>query len=378
MKVLHVMRTYGVHGGEQQLAQLFALKSKSVTQELFAFIYREPVCARFFSLRAPALVQRVLFGQGVRTGSAWFEFLLLLPVLPALQWRLWRLVAQERAQVVVVHGFQAALVAWPTAMLSRPTKWAYVHRTTKARSRFDPVFRLLYHPFDAVAGNSKSVTASLESFTGRGKLVALDNGIDLERFDACAAEAPAAALPQAPGKVIVNVGRLLPKKGHALLVEGFANLVRSHPDLALWIVGDGVERAEIERRIAALGLGTRVHLLGHRHDVPAVLAHADVFVNASIWEGMSNAVLEGMAARLPSVVVDAPGVSECHINGQTGLVVRCDASALAAGLERVLADPQAAVRMANAARARVEAQYSMEANRGRYDALFTRLVENSN
>ena len=378
MKVLHVMRTYGVHGGEQQLAQLFALGSKFVTQELFAFIYRDPVCARFFALCAPALVQRVLFGQGARTGSAWFEFLLLLPVLPALQWRLWRLVAQERPQVVVVHGFQAALVAWPTAMLSRRTKWAYVHRTTKARSRFDTVFRLLYHPFDAVAGNSKSVTASLESFTGRGKLVALDNGIDLERFDARAAEAPAAALPQAPGKVIVNVGRLLPQKGHALLVEGFANLVRSHPDLALWIVGDGVERAEIERRIAALGLGTRVHLLGHRHDVPAVLAHADVFVNASIWEGMSNAVLEGMAARLPSVVVDAPGVSECHVNGQTGLVVRCDASALAAGLERVLANPQAAVRMANAARARVEAQYSMEANRARYNALITRLVENSN
>jgi len=377
LKILHMMRTYGVHGGEQQLSQLFALAARPATQEIFAFIYRDPVCARFFAERAPALVQRVLLGQPAQTGSAWSEFLLLLPRLPVLQWRLWRLAAQERPKVCVVHGCQAALVAWPTAMLLRTTRWVYVHRTTKTRTRVASVFRLLYRPFDAVAGNSLSVTASLAPFAESSKLVALENGIDLDRFDARAAVAPAATLPQAPGKVVVCVGRLLPQKGHVLLIESFARLVQSHPLLSLWIVGDGQERAAIEKHIAAHDLGTRVHLLGYRHDVPAVLARADVFVNASVWEGMSNAVLEGMAASLPSVVVDAPGVTECHVSGQTGLVVQRDATALAAGLERVLAEPEAALRMANAARAHVEVQYSMEASRARYDALFTRLVGNS-
>lgn len=378
MKILHMMRTYGVHGGEQQLSQLFALADPSATQEIFAFIYRDPVCARFFAERAPALVQRVLLGESVQTGSAWSEFLLLLPRLPILQWRFWRLVTQEEPHVCVVHGFQAALVAWPTAMLLRNTRWVYVHRTTKTRTRVATVFRLLYRPFDAVAGNSHSVTASLAPFSERGKLVALDNGIDLARFDERFLAPPAAELPKAPGKVVVSVGRLLPQKGHALLIASFAKLVQSHPLLSLWIVGDGQERTAIEKHIAAHDLDTRVHLLGYRHDVPAVLARADVFVNASAWEGMSNAVLEGMAARLPSVVVDAPGVTGCHVSGQTGLVVQRDASALAAGLERVLAEPEAAMRMANAARAHVEMQYSMEANRARYDALFTRLAGYSN
>jgi glycosyltransferase involved in cell wall biosynthesis len=373
-----MMRTYGVHGGEQQLSQLFALPSHSAAQESFAFIYRDSVCALLFAERAPRLVQRVLLQPPAKTGSAWAEFLLLLPRLPILQWRFWRLIMQEKPQVCLAHGFQAALVAWPAVVLHRTTKWVYVHRTTKARTHLAPIFRLIYRPFNAVAGNSQSVTASLAPFTQLSKLVSLDNGIDLARFDERFVAVPAASLPKAAGKVIVSVGRLLPKKGHALLIESFATLVKSHPLISLWIVGDGEERTAVEALIAVYGLTACVHLLGYRRDVPAVLAHADVFVNTSAWEGMSNAVLEGMAARLPSVVVDAPGVTECHISGQTGLVVQRDAIALAKALERVLTEPEEAMRMASAARSHVEARYTMEASRARYDALFSQLVGGSN
>lgn len=378
MKILHVMRTYGVHGGEQQLSQLFSLGAQSSIRETFVFLFHDPLCAHFFAERAPRLGQQVLLRRPARTGAAWFEFMRLLPRLPLLQSRFWRLITRERPQVCVAHGFQAALVAWPAAMLRRRIRWVYVHRTTKASVRIRSVFQLLYRPFDAVAGNSQSVTASLAPFTESEKLVALDNGIDIRRFDARAMSTPDALLPDSPGKVVVSVGRLLPQKGHALLIDAFAIAAQSHPLISLWIVGDGQERAELARRIAATGLGSRVYLLGYRRDVPAVLARADVFVNTSVWEGLSNAVLEGMAARLPSVVVDAPGVTECHVNGQTGLVVESKAEALAAALICLLTEHETAARMAAAARTHVERQYSMEANRARYDALFSKLTGSSN
>jgi glycosyltransferase involved in cell wall biosynthesis len=101
---------------------------------------------------------------------------------------------------------------------------------------------------------------------------------------------------------------------------------------------------------------------------------ADIFVNASTLEGMSNAVLEGMAAGLPSVVVDAPGVTECHVDGITGFVVRHNAQELATGIAKLLGDPGLSQRMGDAALLHVHTQYSMEACRKRYLALFGRLT----
>ncbi|EKV25909.1 glycosyl transferase, group 1 [Caenispirillum salinarum AK4] len=159
-----------------------------------------------------------------------------------------------------------------------------------------------------------------------------------------------------------------------MLIDAFAQVADRFPAAALWIAGDGPEAEALKAHVQARNLEGRVHLLGRRNDVPAVLAAADVFANASSWEGMSNAVLEGMAAGLPAVVADAPGVTECHEDGVTGLVVRRDARALADGLARLLADADLRARMGAAARERVRTCYSMEANRQRYLDLFDKLT----
>jgi glycosyltransferase involved in cell wall biosynthesis len=274
----------------------------------------------------------------------------------------------------MVHGFQGALVAWPAAILCRDVRWGYVHRITKSATGSNPLFRLIYRPFVAMAGNSRAVTASLAPLTTSDRLVTLDNGLDLRRFEVRAAAGVEAPLPLSNGPVLAAVGRLLPHKGQSILIDAFDRIADSFGDASLWIVGDGTEMENLRRRAAASPAAGRIHLLGRREDVPALLARADVFVNASSWEGMSNAVLEGMAAGLPAVVADAPGVTECHIDGVTGFVVARDADSLAASIARLLSDPELRQRMGTAARAHARERYSMEASRLRYLALFGRMT----
>jgi glycosyltransferase involved in cell wall biosynthesis len=374
LSVVHMMRTYGAHGGEQQLSQYFSAEPRGAVRETFVFPYRDPECSHLFRERAPQLEQLELWRHARKTGTAWFELATLLPLLPLLQARFLSYMRRQRPAVCIVHGFQAALVAWPAAMLLRAIRWGYVHHITKSSLGSNPLFRLIYRPFTVVAGNSEAVTASLAKLTAPERLMTLDNGLDWRGFEARLKAGPQAPLPAVSGPVIVSVGRLLPHKGQALLLDAFSRIAARHPGAALWIVGDGPEMHALRQRTAGLAAADRIRLLGRRGDVPAILACATIFVNASSWEGMSNAVLEGMAAGLPSVIADAPGVSECHVNGETGLVVARDAAALAAGLDRLLADPELRAGMGKAARHRVRFRYSMEANRRRYLELFAKLT----
>ncbi len=364
------MRTYGKHGGEQQLSQLFGANQRAELEETFAFVFKDPECATLFAQRAPQLEQVVLWSRPQPTGSAWRELLRLIPRLPLLQWRYFRLVAGIRPNVCVVHGFQAALVAWPTACWKRGVSHAYVHRITKRASRVALALRALYLPFRVVAGNSSAVMQSLAPYANARKLIALDNGIDLEKFDQRRGGLSAGEVLPDNADVVISVGRLLPYKGQDLLIDAVASLLPVYPRLSLWIVGAGASRDGLERQVRSLGIQAHVVFLGQRSDVPALLGRARLFANASSWEGMSNAVLEGMASGLPSVVADAPGVSECHIDGETGLVVERSAQALAAAMAQLLTERERAQAMGRAARRRVQSVYSIEASRRRYDALY--------
>ena len=374
LPVMHLMRTYGAHGGEQQLAQYFGAEPRGDVSETFVFVYRDTECSQLFSRRAPALDRLELFPVAVATGAAWREFAKLLPVLLFLQLRFFNVIRRRRPPVCVVHGFQGALIAWPAAMAFRKTRWAYVHRITKSAMGSNVLFRLIYRPFDFLAGNSKAVTASLAPLTESSRLVTLENGLDWRAFEARAKAGISSPVHKTSGTIIVCVGRLLPHKGQAMIIDAFEMISNKFAQAELWIVGNGVEFDKLVTRAAASHAAKRIHLFGRREDVPAILMQAHIFVNASTWEGMSNAVLEGMAAGLPSVVVDAPGVTECHVDGITGFVVRHNAQELATGIAKLLGDPGLSQRMGEAALLHVHTQYSIEACRKRYLALFGRLT----
>src|SRR5262249_2382824 len=109
--------------------------------------------------------------------------------------------------------------------------------------------------------------------------------------------------------VIVSVGRLAREKGYSYLQAALA-LIPDHQRPLTLIVGDGPERNELELRAKAMRLDRDIRFLGMRRDVPSILAASDMFVLASLWEGLPLALLEAMAAGLPAVVTAVGGNPE--------------------------------------------------------------------
>ena len=149
--------------------------------------------------------------------------------------------------------------------------------------------------------------------------------------------------------VLISVGTLEPRKNQLALVESLAKLGGS---AKLVLVGAGPDRAAIERRVGELGLGGRVVLLGHRTDVPALLAVADVYVHAAVAENCPVAVIEAARAGLPWAAVPAAGIVELqrHLGG---CVTLADVGRLVddAGLRRDLGRAAAATFAAGFTRA---------------------------
>ena len=207
------------------------------------------------------------------------------------------------------------------------------------------------------------------------KLVAVANGIRVERFRPADAEARArlaSSLGLAPGtRVIGTVGRLARAKHHAALVEAFALLPDKVEKCALVIVGDGELRAELEAQIDAHSLRGQVHLLGDRSDIAELLGGFDIFALSSLTEGYSNALLEACAVGLPIVATDVGGNAEIVRDGSNGkLVAAGSASALAAALRELLDNSVIREEMGRQSRRWALEHGSFTAMADRYDALY--------
>ena len=141
-------------------------------------------------------------------------------------------------------------------------------------------------------------------------------------------------------------------------------------------MGDGDHRPELERSIARLGLEQNFVFLGRRSDVPEILASCDIGVLPSKAEGLPNAVLEYLAASLPTVVTDVGGNAEIIQDRMTGwLVPPQDSDALSGALLGLLRDPEFAGRLARGGHSYVREHFSFERLIEETDALYTELLE---
>jgi glycosyltransferase involved in cell wall biosynthesis len=137
------------------------------------------------------------------------------------------------------------------------------------------------------------------------------------------------------------------------------------------LVGDGPLRAALEREAAGLGLGNQARFLGDRRDVPAILASLDISVVPSASESLSNVFLESMAAGVPVVSTSVGGNIELGGEGRALLVSPNDEEALAAGLERVLADEELRRELSFRARQFARENFSVERIREKYCELYS-------
>jgi len=178
------------------------------------------------------------------------------------------------------------------------------------------------------------------------------------------------AIP-ADATVFVYVGRLAVEKRIDRLIEAFGQLVAQHPESRLLIVGDGPERGLV---VAAAAQDARVIAYGQSDDVAGVLAGASVFVQPSSTEGMSNSMLEAMAAGLPIVATDVGAARELLGDDERGWLIDADDTGqLAASMQAAL-EPTLARSRGAAARAHVEAHHSLESTATRLSDIYRSLA----
>jgi glycosyltransferase involved in cell wall biosynthesis len=201
------------------------------------------------------------------------------------------------------------------------------------------------------------------------KIQRVYNGIDLERFpEGASTERGDYSSPNTIPR-IVSVGRLVPFKGFADLIDACAELARRRIDFVCDIIGDGPLRETLQTKIEHLDLASRVNLLGSLSQgaVLEKLQAGDIFALPSTTDAQGatdvfpTVILEAMASARPVVTTHLAGIPELVVDGETGmLVLPGDSTALAQALEQLLRDPALRLRFGHAGRARIERHFRIE------------------
>ena len=229
--------------------------------------------------------------------------------------------------------------------------------------------RLAYTCAHQVVANSRAAAARLRQERVRARAISIvANGIDLSAYR------PRPARMRL--RRITTVANLRAEKAHETLIESAARLVRDYPDIEFQFVGGGRRRQELHAIAERLGVAHAVRFLGHREDIPALLAESDIFALTSRSEAFPNAVLEAMAAGLPVVASDVGGVSELIEHRKNGVLVRAgDVPGVAAALGGLIERPDEAAALGEAARRTVDARFSFDRMVNSFENLYLELLD---
>ena len=210
-----------------------------------------------------------------------------------------------------------------------------------------------------------------------GKLRVIHNGVDIAKFNTGRTDRARLFPEVGNGNLIVLVGNMHSDvKGHPWLIASAPSVIREFPFSRFILVGDGKCRAEFEKQVMDLGVKENFLFLGRRADIPNILACCDIAVLPSRAEGLPNALLEYMAAGLPSIVTRVGGNAELVEDGVTGLLVPPEnSSALSAAILMLLRDAALARRVAQAGREFTVRNFSFERLVREVDALYSDLLQ---
>ncbi len=345
-------------------------------QQVLDLLDRERYEAHVYTLRGGGEVEDELRGTGVTLTSLQIGARLSAPRSLAAIVSAAR--ALRRARVDIVHGYQwrPALVGAIAGRLAGvPLRLASKRSLTGDDVQARQAWRRIARQVDTVIVNADALRVEGERLGMRCRWALLQNGIDSERFRLSAAGPDARAAvgldPQRP--VVGTVGRLEERKGHAQLLEAVQAMGagRNGCGPQLLVVGDGPLREALAAQARTLAVADRVHFTGTVGDVRPFLSAMDVFVLPSFAEGMSNALMEAMAAARPVVATAVGGNTEVVCEGQTGVLVPAgDPRAIADAVEALLGDPARAARLGAAARDAVAHRYGARARVAELERLY--------
>ena len=368
LRILQVIDGMNVGGAEVLLVDLVRRLREAGHRVQVAYSSPGPMAARLAEMNVP-LTRLPRFAR----------------VDPILLLRLMRLMRREKPDIVHTHLFKSDLhgrlaARWTGAPVVIST--AHNNDSWAKRTPLGWLYGRTARLADRIIAVSEEVREYQIKYTfvPPEKIVTIDNGVDLRRFEGqdAAGRAVRAELGIDPDAPLVGIiGRLTEQKDHATFLQAAAQIRVAAPETRFLIVGDGPLRAELVEQARALKLDEAVIFTGLRSDIPALMAALDVLVFSSRWEGLPVTLLEGMAAARPIVSTAVGGVPGVVGDGDSALLVPAGiSSVLADAVVRVLRDPALARKLSAAARARVREKYSLDSMLNQTLALYEELWNN--
>lgn len=366
MRVLHLISSQGPYGAENVLLNLAAASQLAGCHAVVGVLRdaRNPHTEVADQARARGLEVEIFPCAGRLDPGA----------VAAIRRRL-RALAVD---VVHSHGYKANFYGYLATRRPRVPILSTCHTGTEAPERtlalrlYERLDRLVLSRLDCVVAVSSTIAAWLEaSGIPARRIETIPSGIDVAAFST----APPALTGLPPGATAIGMAaRLVREKGPYLLLEAAREIAARFPQTVFVFVGDGPERAGLEKCAAELGLAQRTFFTGQRSDMPGVYASLGVFVLPSFSEGLPVSVLEAMGAGLPVVAARVGAIPELIEPGRTGILVEPgSAAALSNAIMRLLEDPPLARRLGEAARRRAAEEHSAAAMARRYLSLYQRI-----
>ena len=292
-------------------------------------------------------------------------------------YRLTQFIRDEQPDLVHCHSRRGADILGGVAASFADVPAVVSRRVDNAVLRL--VAGLRYRPFRKVIAISEAIAAVLR-----------DHGIEADRIEVIRSAVDADAFRHTPDCdgfraelgipndvfTIAAAGQLIPRKGHAFLLQAASELRLTHPGFRLVIFGEGYLGNQLRAQSTSLGLGDVVQFAGYRDDLDHFVGCFDLFVHPSSAEGLGVAALKAAAAGLAVVGCNAGGMRESVVDGETGLLVEPeDADALHHAIARLMNDDELRASMGNAGRERMQNEFSIATMADRHVALYESLLK---
>lgn len=295
---------------------------------------------------------------------------------------LYRIIKSFRPHVVHSHLKTLPFLAGPYLLLKVPVKIHTIHsiaeKDASGLTRF--VNKICFKFLNVVPVSiSQQVAESVNKLYGkRIATPMIYNGINVKKFFTKNSR----LIFHKDKFILLNVARFVPQKNHELLIEAYEIAARSlekrNIQLQLWLVGDGPLRKKIEILVRSKRLEERVKFFGERGDIENILAHADIFVLSSDYEGFGLVVLEALAAGLPVIATKVAGVTEVLRDGEFGILVPPrNPVALAEAIVNLVIDREKYKNLSEIGRKFVENYFDIRATVAKYEKLYLQLLQNN-
>jgi glycosyltransferase involved in cell wall biosynthesis len=302
-------------------------------------------------------------------------------LVPGLAWNLWRVVRRERPDVFLVNKYMffTSFAVWWLRLMGK--------KVILATDTFPGINWHPRHPVVRVVMTIYAYLLGWPILKAANRLIVfhedllpvarklglpaevIHHGVDLQKID----QAPRPAdLQKEPGQIFVcYVGRLESIKGYYDFIRAAQSMALEHPQVTFFLIGSHQGKAALVRSAST----SNIRFLGHRDDVASLLKVMDIFVLPSYSEGLPNALMEAMAARVACLSSRVGGVKVLIHEGIEGLTYPAgDVPALQRQLEKLIRDRDLRHRLGENARRRIAAEFDWAVIADKYQQLFQSIL----